>query len=33
MADGKDEEAAHAARTDEWIVWKTRRGQEEYGEG
>jgi len=26
MADGTDEEAAHAARMDEWIVWETRRG-------
>jgi len=27
MADGTDEEAAHAARMDEWIVWETRRGR------
>jgi len=33
MADGTDEEAAHAARMDEWIVWETRRGREERGEG
>jgi len=33
MADGTDEEAAHAARMDEWIVWETRRGREECGEG
>jgi len=33
MADGTDEEAAHAARMGEWIVWETRRGLEECGEG
>jgi len=31
MADGTDEEAAHAARMDEWVVWETRRGREECG--
>jgi len=30
IADGMDEEAAHAARMDEWVVWETR---EECGEG
>jgi len=33
MAGGTDEEAAHAARMDEWIMWETRRGREECGEG
>jgi len=33
MADGTDEEAAHAARMDEWVVWETRRGREECGGG
>ena len=30
---GMDEESAHAARMDEWVVWDTRRGREERGEG
>ena len=33
MADGTDEESAHATRMDEWVVWETRRGREERGEG
>jgi len=33
MTDGTDEEAAHAAKMDEWIMWETRRGREECGEG
>ena len=27
VADGTDEESAHAARMDEWIVWKTREAR------
>jgi len=30
---GTDEDAAHAARMDERIVWEARRGREECGEG
>jgi len=26
MADGMDEESAHAARMDEWIAWEARDG-------
>jgi len=31
MADGTDEEAAYAARMDEWIVWETRRDRRSVG--
>ena len=24
MADGTDEESAHAAKLDEWVIWETR---------
>ena len=30
MADGTDEDAAHAAEMDEWVVWETREAR---GEG
>jgi len=36
VANGTDEESAHAARMDEWIVWETRRAGDEIalrGEG
>jgi len=32
MADGTDEDGAHAARMDEWIAWETEEVKERGGE-
>jgi hypothetical protein len=33
IADGADEEGAHAARMDEWVAWETVEGAAPRGEG
>jgi hypothetical protein len=33
MADGTDEDGAHAARTDEWVAWETVEEEAPRGEG
>jgi hypothetical protein len=33
MADGTDEDGAHAARMDEWVAWETVEGTAPRGEG
>jgi hypothetical protein len=33
MADGTDEDGAHAARMDEWVAWETVEGAAPRGEG
>jgi hypothetical protein len=33
MADGTDEDGAHAARMDEWVAWEAVEGLAPRGEG
>jgi len=33
MADGTDEDGAHAAKMDEWVAWESEEAEERGGDG